>query len=77
MPPLIDKNWNERVVDIDPGIGEFKSDSTKLQQSLFNLLSNACKFTVNGKIHLRVLKTKRNDKEKILFEITDTESGMT
>jgi len=77
MLPLVDKNGNELIVDIDPDIGEFKSDYTKLRQSLFNLLSNACKFTVNGKIHLRVKKMKRNNKEKILFEIADTGSGMT
>ncbi|WP_455221581.1 ATP-binding protein [Kaarinaea lacus] len=76
MLPLVEKNENELVVDIDPDISEFKSDYTKLRQSLFNLLSNACKFTVKGKIHLRVMKTRRNDKEKILFEIADTGSGM-
>lgn len=76
MLPLVDKNENELIVNIDSDIGEFKSDYTKLRQSLFNLLSNACKFTRKGKIHLRVHKTRRNNKEKILFEIADTGSGM-
>ena len=77
MLPLVDKNHNELVVEIDPEIGEFKSDYTKLRQSLFNLLSNACKFTHNGKITLRATLTQRNNKEKILFVIADTGVGMT
>ena len=31
-----------------------RSDQTKLRQTLFNLLSNACKFTEKGKILLSV-----------------------
>ncbi|WP_455375347.1 ATP-binding protein [Kaarinaea lacus] len=76
MLPLVDKKENELIVDIDSDIGEFKSDYTKLRQSLFNLLSNACKFTRKGKISLRVHKIRHNNKEKILFEIADTGSGM-
>ena len=77
MLPLVDKNENELVVNIDPNIGEFKSDYTKLRQSIFNLLSNACKFTHNGTITLNVRLLNRNNKEKILFEIADTGMGMT
>ena len=78
MLPLVDKNENENelIIDIASDIGEFKSDYTKLRQSIFNLLSNACKFTHKGKIQLRANKTIHKGKEKILFEISDTGSGM-
>jgi len=76
MVPLVDKNHNELIVDIDPNIGEFRSDYTKLRQSIFNLLSNACKFTHNGKITFRARLIQRGNKQKLLFEIADTGVGM-
>lgn len=55
--PLAEKNAN--VVDVtfinDPGIME--SDLTKVRQSLFNLLSNACKFTHEGQISVLIGRT--------------------
>ena len=74
--PLIDKNENELIVSVESDLCEFKSDYTKLRQSIFNLLSNACKFTFNGKIQLHVFKATRNNREKILFEISDNGAGM-
>jgi signal transduction histidine kinase len=76
MLPLTEKNNNELVVSMDPEIGEFKADYTKLRQSIFNLLSNACKFTLNGTIRLRAFRVIRNNKEKLLFEIADNGTGM-
>jgi len=35
-----------------------RSDQTKLRQTLFNLLSNACKFTEKGKILLSVRSSR-------------------
>ena len=31
-----------------------RADQTKVRQSLFNLMSNACKFTSNGEVSLKV-----------------------
>jgi signal transduction histidine kinase len=76
MEPLTEKNNNELIVSVDPDIREFKADYTKLRQSIFNLLSNACKFTQQGKIQLRVYKVTRNNREKLLFEIADNGIGM-
>lgn len=71
MAPLVAKNHNQLDVIIETGITVFKSDFTKLRQSLFNLLSNSCKFTENGKISLRVHSQKFNVREKLVFEIPE------
>jgi CheY-like chemotaxis protein len=51
-----------------------RSDLTKLRQSLFNLLSNACKFTENGKVTLRA---REEGPEWLSFEVADDGIGMT
>ena len=49
---LVKKNHNTLQLDCDDPLGKVHADLTKLRQSLFNLLSNACKFTKNGTITL-------------------------
>ena len=56
VQPLIAKNSNTLVVDCPAGIGAMRADVTKVRQLLFNLLSNACKFTEKGTVTLRVRK---------------------
>jgi signal transduction histidine kinase len=51
--PLVEKNGNALVVTCPDQIGEMSADQTKLRQTLFNLLSNAAKFTEGGTIELR------------------------
>ena len=51
--PLIEKNGNMLVVICPEGLGSMHADQTKLRQTLFNLLSNAAKFTERGTITLR------------------------
>ena len=52
IEPLMAKNANALEVDCAPDLGTMRSDQTKLRQSLFNLLSNAAKFTERGRITL-------------------------
>ena len=54
VQPLMEKNGNELVVVCPPDVGEMRADLTKVRQTLFNLLSNAAKFTDHGRIELRV-----------------------
>ena len=53
------KNANTLVVECAPDAGAMRSDQTKLRQSLFNLLSNAAKFTERGRILLAVRRIVR------------------
>ncbi len=50
--PLVDKNKNTLIVNCAKDIGPMHTDLTKVRQSLFNLLSNAAKFTREGTITL-------------------------
>jgi signal transduction histidine kinase len=53
VEPLAAQNGNTLHFSCDPSVGVVVSDPTKVRQSLFNLLSNACKFTRNGRIDVR------------------------
>ncbi len=72
--PLLIKNHNTLVVNCSIDIGTMRSDITKLRQSLFNLLSNAGKFTENGTVTLTV---ERKESDWISFSVSDTGIGMT
>ena len=52
--PLAAKNTNSFVVERGTALGMMRADATKLRQAIFNLLSNAAKFTQNGVITLAV-----------------------
>ena len=71
--PLVEKNKNEFIILNKTKSLTLQNDQTKLRQILFNMLSNAAKFTKNGKITLSVETVKTND---IKFDIIDTGIGM-
>ncbi len=71
--PIIEKNANTLVTRINTSIAQMDTDKTKLRQNLFNLLSNAAKFTSNGTIELIV----DDDGDTINFTIRDDGIGMT
>ena len=54
--PLVEKNANTLVVQCADTLGSMRADLTKVRQALFNLLSNACKFTKHGTIALAVTR---------------------
>ena len=56
IQPLIEKNSNKIAVRYAPELGSMWADLTKVRQNLFNLLSNAAKFTENGTISLEVTR---------------------
>ncbi|MGL5192298.1 MAG: ATP-binding protein [Chroococcales cyanobacterium] len=58
--PLVEKNSNQLVVQFSGELGPMYADLTKMRQILFNLLSNAAKFTRNGKIEMVVTKQLRS-----------------
>ena len=56
VQPLVARNGNRLVVECPPEVGSMRADLTKVRQVLFNLLSNASKFTDRGTIHLSVTR---------------------
>lgn len=75
--PLISKNENTLIYEAAGNLGAMVADSVKLRQTLFNLLSNAAKFTHEGKIYLEVDVVDRQGEEWIRFAVRDTGIGMT
>ena len=76
IEPLAAKNGNQLVVECPATIGTFQTDVTKLKQSLLNLLSNASKFTKNGKVTLAISRSGADADESITFRVSDTGIGM-
>jgi signal transduction histidine kinase/DNA-binding response OmpR family regulator len=81
IQPVCDKNNNVLVVNCPSNVGVMRGDLVKVRQSLFNLLSNASKFTRYGRVSLTVSKEsiKNNNSEEqksLLFVIEDTGIGM-
>jgi signal transduction histidine kinase/CheY-like chemotaxis protein len=75
--PLVSKNNNSLEVVCPEDAGSMHSDLTKVRQGLFNLLSNASKFTQSGMITLTVEQTRDSDGDWIAFHVSDTGIGMT
>ncbi len=78
IQPLIDKNQNKLEVMI-PEVNQvlMRADETKVRQTLFNLLSNASKFTERGKISLEIERHAKAQGDRITFAVRDTGIGMT
>jgi signal transduction histidine kinase/DNA-binding response OmpR family regulator len=77
LKPLVDKNGNTLQVHLAPDLGVIHADLTKVRQSLFNLLSNASKFTENGTITLNAKAVVKDGARWIVFRVADTGIGMT
>lgn len=81
VKPAIEKNANVLEVDFDQQLGTMYADQTRMRQVLLNLLSNASKFTTNGKVTLTVNLEKDEFRPEaplgmITFTVSDTGIGM-
>ncbi len=76
IEPLAHKNENVLEVSCPPDLGCLHADLTKVRQSLFNLLSNACKFTERGAISLDVARDAVRGRDWITFRVTDSGIGI-
>jgi GAF domain-containing protein/CheY-like chemotaxis protein len=77
IQPLAGKNANRLEVRCPDEAGTVHADLTKVRQALFNLLSNACKFTDRGTISLVVTREAVGDQDWMVFNVSDTGIGMT
>jgi hypothetical protein len=74
IEPIAKRQENKLEVDISRAPAKFVGDGQKVRQILVNLLSNACKFTTNGKVELSI---EAQSDGTLHFVVTDTGIGMT
>jgi signal transduction histidine kinase len=72
VQPLVARKSNRLDVECPDAVGEIRTDRTRLRQILFNLLSNAAKFTEQGQITLQAWRVK----DWIAMAVSDTGIGM-
>ena len=77
IAPLAQKNANQLEVQCDETVGAMRADLTKVRQALFNLLSNACKFTDHGIVSVSAARETTDGGDWITFHVRDTGIGMT
>jgi CheY-like chemotaxis protein/anti-sigma regulatory factor (Ser/Thr protein kinase) len=75
--PMVAKNTNSFIVERGKSLGTIDADATKLRQAVINLLSNAAKFTNNGKVTLTVTRETIGKADWIKITVEDTGVGMT
>jgi signal transduction histidine kinase/putative methionine-R-sulfoxide reductase with GAF domain len=73
---LAEKNQNRLIVEAEENLGALNADSMRLKQILLNLLSNACKFTKEGEVALRVRKVA-DGRDWVELAVADTGIGLT
>jgi CheY-like chemotaxis protein/anti-sigma regulatory factor (Ser/Thr protein kinase) len=76
LRPAIEKNTNTLRVRVADEVGMMRADITKVRQILFNLLSNACKFTDHGTISVDVEQSTEDGLDWLRFRVSDTGIGI-
>src|SRR5690606_39069425 len=75
LTPMIARNRNMLSQAIGDGVDTMIGDETKVKQILFNLLSNAAKFTQDGVITLAVEREVDDERDDVVFSVSDTGIG--
>jgi PAS domain S-box-containing protein len=70
------KNANRLEVECAEGLGHMLADQTRTRQVLFNLLSNACKFTERGIVRLEAKRVAGEAGDWVEFRVVDNGIGM-
>jgi signal transduction histidine kinase len=73
---VVRKNGNTLAVTVDDRLGAMHADLTKTKQILYNLLSNAAKFTNNGLVLVQATRVAGRDRDSIQFVVEDTGIGL-
>ncbi len=76
VEPLAKSNGNRMSLELDPALGRMRADRSKVGQTLFNLLSNAAKFTHEGEISLVAQREERDASGWLRVRISDTGIGI-
>jgi signal transduction histidine kinase len=75
--PLLEKNRNTLSVINWPNLGKMNADPLRMRQILFNLVSNACKFTECGQIWIETERSTVDGMDWVYFRVKDTGVGIT
>ncbi|MES2121561.1 MAG: ATP-binding protein [Chlamydiota bacterium] len=73
---MVTKNNNTFELFVDPELKVMFTDLLRVKQCLLNLLSNASKFTKNGRVKLEIKSVVRNDTKWVEFAVSDTGIGI-
>jgi signal transduction histidine kinase len=73
---LAEQNKNRLTAEVPDDLGSLTVDPMRLRQVLFNLLSNACKFTKEGEVRLKA-KRVADGRNWIELAVADSGIGMT
>jgi signal transduction histidine kinase len=73
---LADQNKNRLIAEAPDDLGSLTVDPMRLRQILFNLLSNACKFTKEGEVKLKARRLV-DGRDWIEVAVADSGIGMT
>ncbi|MEG4104848.1 ATP-binding protein [Microcoleus sp. S13_C5] len=76
LHPLVEKNHNQLQVSCSENLGVMYADLTKVRQILFNLLSNALKFTEGGTVLLSASREPAGCSDSVYLQVSDTGIGM-
>jgi signal transduction histidine kinase/CheY-like chemotaxis protein len=72
VQPLIEKKSLELILDIQPNLPAVYCDRTRIRQVIFNLVSNAARFTERGGIYIQA----RADNGNVEVSVSDTGPGI-
>jgi signal transduction histidine kinase/DNA-binding response OmpR family regulator len=76
MQPIVEKNGNTLITKRPKSFAKVHGDVTRVRQILFNLVTNAAKFTERGRIDLEVWQEFSEGKDWTIFRIADTGIGI-
>jgi signal transduction histidine kinase len=76
VQPLVEKNHNKLDIKLPRAIGTIYADKIRVRQMLFNLLSNASKFTKNGNIIISADRVQTGSQDFLEISVADTGIGI-
>ncbi len=77
VKPLAEGRRNQLVARCSRDVAVMHADETRVRQVVFNMLSNACKFTENGTITLAADRATVEGRAFVRIDVSDTGIGMT
>jgi CheY-like chemotaxis protein/two-component sensor histidine kinase len=73
---LVEKNNNTLAISLEEDLGSMHADLTKVRQMVFNLVSNAAKFTSDGKVGIEGSTMEKDGEPFVRLAVTDTGIGI-